>query len=229
MEQTVHPLSVAAIKEALAADAVLVDTRPATVFTQGFVPGSISIGLEGRFAEWASVLLPRNKPLVLITEKGKEGESASRLLKAGFTNITGYLQGGYETWSKSGEEIDLVIDIEADELAMDLPFDENIVVLDVRKPAEYAEGHVEDAVNVPLDEFTDLVNIANIEEEQNVYIHGASGYRSVIAASLLKRQGVHNIRNILGGWNAIREEGRIRKVKEPQNKKQGTDEQGTGE
>jgi hydroxyacylglutathione hydrolase len=220
METPLQPLSVAGVKEAIAADAVLLDTRPATLFTQGFIPGSISLGLEGKFAEWAAILLPRNKPLVLITEEGKEVESSDKLREKGFTNIAGFLKGGFATWRQSGEVADLVIDVEADELAMDLPFDEKIVVLDVRQPNEYAEGHVADAVNVPLDEFTDLVNIANIEEDQNVYIHCGAGYRSVVAASLLKRQGVHNIRNMLGGWNAIREEGRIKKVKEEQSDKE---------
>ena len=225
MAQPVEALSVAAVKEAIEAEAVLLDTRPTTVFTRGFVPGSISIGLEGKFVEWAGILLPRNKTLVLITEAGQEAESVARLQEAGFTQIAGYLEGGFEAWEKSGEEIDLVIDIEADEMAMDLPFDENIVVMDVRQPNEFAEGHVVDAVNVPLGEFSDLVNIANIEEEQNVYLHCGAGYRSVIAASLLKRQGVHNLRNILGGWNAIREENRIKKVKEAPKKNEQEDKE----
>ncbi len=214
MTQTVQPLSVAEVKAAIEADAVLVDTRPAAVFIYGFVPGSISLGLDGKFEEWAALLLPRSKPLVLVTEAGKESESAKRLQDKGFTNISGYLNGSFDAWRRSNEEVDLIIDIEADEMAMDLPFDEKIVVMDVRQPNEFAEGHVQDAMNVPLDEFSDLVNIANIEEEQNVYIHCGAGYRSTIAASLLKRQGVHNIRIIQGGWNAIREEARIKKVKE---------------
>lgn len=216
MQGALTPLSVASLKEALNNDAVLVDTRPATVFTLGFVPGSISIGLEGKFTEWAELLLPRNKPLVLVAEPGQEADAASRLREKGFTQLAGYLNGGFAAWRASGEEIDLVIDIEADEMAMDLPFDDNIVVMDVRQPNEYNEGHVVDAMNVPLAEFTDLVNIANIEEEQNVYIHCGAGYRSVIAASLLKRQGIHNIRNVLGGWDAIRQEDRIKKIKEEQ-------------
>lgn len=217
MEGTPKPMPVAAVKEAMEQDAIVLDSRPATQFTLGFVPGSINIGLDGKYAEWAEIILPRKKSLVLVTEKGKEAESAQKLAAKGFT-VAGYLDGGFEAWRNSGEEIDLIIDIEADEMAMDLPFDENIVVMDVRQPNEFAEGHVADAVNVPLDEFTDLVNIANIEEEQNVYIHCGAGYRSVIAASLLKRQGVHNLRNIVGGWDAIREEPRIKKAKEEKKK-----------
>jgi rhodanese-related sulfurtransferase len=108
----------------------------------------------------------------------------------------------------------MIIDVEADELAMDLPFDPNIVILDVRKPAEFGEGHIKDAQNIPLIDMTDPANIANLEEEQNIYVHCAGGYRSVIAASLLKRQGIHNLRNVLGGWAKIKEQERIETVKE---------------
>lgn len=216
MPQTLQPLSVAGVQEAVDAGAVLVDTRPATVFTSGFVPGSISIGLGASFAEWANALLPRNKPLVLVTDAGKETDSAEILGAEGFTNIAGFLEGGFDAWKSSGAEIDIIIDIEVDELAMDLPFDDKILVIDVRRPDEFAEGHVQDAENIPLDELADLANIANIEEEQNVYIHCRSGYRSVIAASLFKRQGVHNIRNVVGGWEAISKESRINQEKSQQ-------------
>jgi rhodanese-related sulfurtransferase len=117
-------------------------------------------------------------------------------------------------WVAAGEPIDLIIDVEADELAMDIPFDENLVVLDVRKPAEFADGHVKDARNIPLDELIDPAAMAQIEDEQNVYVHCAGGYRSVIAASLLKRQGIHNLRNVVGGWARIKEQENIETVKE---------------
>ncbi|MBN9298690.1 MAG: MBL fold metallo-hydrolase [Filimonas sp.] len=188
---------------------VVLDTRRADTFTMGFVPGSISIGLEGRFAEWAGSLLPFDKTLLLVTEQGKEKESIIRLARVGFQNFAGYLEGGFEAWQKSGEEIDMIIDIEADELAMDLPFDDNIVVMDVRKEAEFADGHVKDAVNVPLTSLIDPASMSAINDEDNVYVHCAGGYRSVIASSLLKRQGIHNIRNVVGGWSAIKEESKI--------------------
>jgi rhodanese-related sulfurtransferase len=128
--------------------------------------------------------------------------------------VAGYLQGGFEAWVAAGEPIDLIIDVEADELAMDIPFDENLVVLDVRKPAEFADGHVKDARNIPLDELIDPAAMAQIEDEQNVYVHCAGGYRSVIAVSLLKRQGIHNLRNVVGGWARIKEQENIETVKE---------------
>ena len=214
LQNGLTPLSVQEVKEALAGNTILLDTRPAVQFTQGLVPGSIFIGLEGRFAEWAGSLLPFNQPMILITEPGNERETIVRLARVGFSQVAGYLQGGFEAWVAAGEPIDLIIDVEADELAMDIPFDENLVVLDVRKPAEFADGHVKDARNIPLDELIDPAAMAQIEDEQNVYVHCAGGYRSVIAASLLKRQGIHNLRNVVGGWARIKEQENIETVKE---------------
>jgi hydroxyacylglutathione hydrolase len=195
-------------------DSIILDTRRSEEFTRGFVPRSVSIGLEGRFAEWAGSLLPFDKPIVLVTEPGKEKESVIRLARVGFSQMHGFLSGGLEEWKKAGEELDLIIDIEADELAMDLPFDQNLVVVDVRRETEFADGHVQGALNLPLTDFTDLGNMANFEEYQNLYLHCGSGYRSVIAASLLKRQGIHNLYNILGGFDAIKNQPGIEIVKE---------------
>ena len=215
LEKGLTPLSLQSFKDLIEqSEVILLDTRPATEFTQGFVPGAISIGLEGRFAEWAGSLLPFDKPIVLVTTPGMEKETVVRMARVGFSNIHGHLQGGFETWKAAGEEIDLIIDVEADELAMDLPFDDSIVVLDVRRETEFADGHVRGAVNVPLNDLTDPGNMANIEDDHNVYIHCAGGYRSVIAASLIKRQGIHNIRNILGGWGKIKEQKKIETDKE---------------
>jgi glyoxylase-like metal-dependent hydrolase (beta-lactamase superfamily II)/rhodanese-related sulfurtransferase len=183
---------------------IILDTRKATTFTKGFVPGSLSIGLEGRFAEWAGSLLPFDKKMVLVTDPGMERESIIRLARVGFDKIEGYLEGGFEAWEAAGETVDLIIDVEADELLMDIPFDDHMVIMDVRKETEFADGHVKDAVNVPLSTLTDPGMMANIEDTDNVYVHCAGGYRSVIAASMLKRQGIHNIRNVLGGWGEIK-------------------------
>jgi glyoxylase-like metal-dependent hydrolase (beta-lactamase superfamily II)/rhodanese-related sulfurtransferase len=206
LKKGLKALSIEEIKTEMEKDTILVDTRQPDEFTQGFIPGSINIGLDGRFAEWAGSLLPFDKPILLITEKDKEKETLVRLARVGFSNMIGYADGGFEAWKNAGEEIDVIIDVEADELAMDLPFDEKLVVLDVRKPVEYAEGHVKDAINLPLAELNDPLNMAIIEDDQNVYINCGSGYRSVIAASLFKRQGIHNVRNIVGGWDEIKKQ-----------------------
>ena len=209
------PLSVAAFKNKLKSDYTTLDTRPAAIFTQGFVPGSLFIGLEGRFAEWAGNILSFNLPILLITELGKEEETMIRLARVGFSKMEGYLKGGFDAWKKAGEKIDLVIDVESDELAMDIPHDPNLQVIDVRESTEFTEGHVKNAINLPLNEMTDLAQIANFEENQNLYVHCGGGYRSVIACSLLKSHGMHNLRNVVGGWEKIKEEGAIKIVKDP--------------
>lgn len=206
LQKGMQPLSVAAFKAKAADDQVIIlDTRNSSVFTEGFVPGSISIGLDGRFAEWAGSLLPFDKTIILITEAGKEKETIVRLARVGFDKMEGYLDGGFPAWQAAGEKVDMVIDVEADELAMDIPFDPNLVIVDVRKPAEYGDGHVKQALNMPLVDLMDPGTMADLEDTHNIYVHCAGGYRSVIAASLLKRQGIHNIRNVLGGWGKIKE------------------------
>ncbi len=207
-------LPVDAFKKLMADDILVLDTRHANKFTEGFVPGSIFIGLEGRFAEWAGALLPFDKSMILVTEPGKEEETVVRLARVGFDKMKGYLKGGFEAWLNAGEKVDMIISVEADELAMDLPHDPNIVVLDVRRETEYADGHIKDAQNIPLDEMTDVASIAGFEDNQNLYVHCAGGYRSVIAASILKRQGIHNLHNVLGGWNAIKEQKKIKTEKD---------------
>jgi hydroxyacylglutathione hydrolase len=214
LKQGMTPLSVDAFKKTVNEDTVILDTRRADTFTLGFVPGSISIGLEGRFAEWAGSLLPFDAPLLLVTDPGKEKETIIRLARVGFSKVMGYLDGGFAAWQQGGEEVDLIIDVEPDELMMDIPFDDRLVVVDVRKPAEYADGHLKDAQNIPLNDMTDPGVMSNLEEDQNIYVHCQGGYRSVIASSLLKRQGIHNIRNVVGGWNKIKEQEKAEVVKE---------------
>jgi rhodanese-related sulfurtransferase len=170
--------------------------------------------LEGRFAEWAGSLLPFDKPILLVTEPGEEKETIIRLARVGFDKVKGYLDGSYAAWKNAGEEIDMIIDIEPDELLMDMPYDKNLVVLDVRNPSEFAEGHVAGAVNLPLDDMNEPGSMANLDDTDNLYVHCAGGYRSVIASSLLKRQGFHNLRNIVGGWSKIKELEKVEIVKE---------------
>ena len=207
-------LSVEAFKAAMNDNVIVLDTRHANDFTQGFIPGSIFIGLEGRFAEWAGSILPFDKPILLVAAPGKEEESVVRLSRVGFDKMEGYLKGGFDAWKNANEKVDLIIDVEADELMMDIPHDPSLLVVDVRKEVEYADGHLVNAVNLPLDEMTDVAQMAQFEDKQNLYVHCAGGYRSVIASSLLKRQGIHNLRNVLGGWNKIKEQEKADIVKE---------------
>jgi len=210
-------LSVSAFKLAMEGeDIIILDTRNSSEFPQGFIPGSISIGLDGRFAEWAGSLLSFQKSFLLVTEPGKEKETIVRLARVGFDKMIGYLEGGFPAWKAAGEPIDLIIEVEADELAMDIPFDEHLLITDVRKETEYAGGHLKNALNLPLDNLKDPAAMCDLDESQNIYVHCAGGYRSVIAASLIKREGFHNVRNVVGGWNAIKAlADRFTIVKEP--------------
>lgn len=198
------PLSVEDFKNKMKEGAIVLDTRDAEEFTDGFIQGAVFIGLNGRFAEWSGSLLSFKDPIVLVTDKGKEEETLIRLARVGFEKVQGYLKGGYKAWKNAGEKTDMIINVEADELAMDIPFDNKLTVLDVRRFNEFAEGHIKNAINLPLSEMVDVAQIAQLEEDQNIYIHCGSGYRSVIAASLLKRQGYNNLRNVSGGWEKIK-------------------------
>jgi glyoxylase-like metal-dependent hydrolase (beta-lactamase superfamily II)/rhodanese-related sulfurtransferase len=207
-------LTVDQFKEISKGDVSILDTRHASEFTKGFIPGSIFIGLEGRFAEWAGSLLAFDKPILLVTEKGKEEESVIRLSRVGFSSMLGYLKGGYEAWAAAGETSDLIIDVEADELAMDIPHDPKLLVVDVRRETEYANAHIKNALNLTLNEMTDPLQLAQFEDDQNLYVHCAGGYRSVIAASLMKKHGIHNLRNVLGGWGKIKDQSSIQVEKD---------------
>lgn len=213
--KALKPLTVQQTKELIKDDKIiLLDTRNGSEFTEGFIPGSVFIGLEGRYAEWAGSLLPFDKTLVLVCDEGKEKESAVRLARVGFNLFAGYLKDGFKAWKDAGEPIDMIINIEPDELAMDLPYDDKLLVLDVRRETEFADGHIKDAISIPLINFTDPASLADFDESQNIYVHCRTGYRSVIAASLMKKQGIHNLYNVLGGWEKIKELQSIKQGKE---------------
>ena len=202
----IKALTIEEFKQLAKEDAIILDTRQATEFTAGFIPGSVFIGLEGRFAEWAGSLLPFDKKIILITPQGKEEETVIRLARVGFDKMSGVLNGGFEAWQQAGEKTDLIIDVEPDELMMDIPHDPNLIVVDVRREPEHADGHLKGSVNLPLSDMTNVALLAQFEEHENLYVHCAGGYRSVIALSILKKEGINNVRNVLGGWAKIKEE-----------------------
>jgi hydroxyacylglutathione hydrolase len=215
LESGLKRLSLEAFRNLMKVEgSILLDTRESDRFAEGFIPGSINIGLDGRFAEWAGSVLPFDKPIILVTDPGTERETVVRLARVGFSMMKGYLDGGFETWKTSKSPMDMIINVDAAELAIDLRFDPKLIILDVRREAEFADGHVQGAVNIPLDDLTDPGSMANIEDQHNIYVHCAGGYRSIIASSLLKRQGIHNLRNVTGGWGDIKDQAGIEIVKE---------------
>ncbi|MBA3648597.1 MAG: MBL fold metallo-hydrolase [Chitinophagales bacterium] len=180
---------------------IVLDTRNEEDFEKGFVPGSVFIGLNGRFAEWVGTILNIDDQILLVTAPGKEQEAVIRMARVGYENVTGYLEGGFEAWRNSGKLYDMVISIDAEELKLDYEFD-NIKIVDVRKESEYESGHVEGAINVVLQNLDRDINRIP-DKDAHLYIHCQGGFRSMVASSLLKRKGYQNLKNIYGGWVSI--------------------------
>lgn len=184
--------------------AIVLDVRHQDDFAKGHVPRSIFIGLGGSFAPWVGALIADVKqPILLVAPKGKEEETITRLSRVGFDGTLGYLEGGIETWENAGKEIDTVKSIDANEFKERLS--EEVPVFDVRKKTEYAAEHVGDAMLAPLDFIND--HLSEFPEKETFYVHCAGGYRSMIAASILKSRGIHNLVDVAGGFKAIKEVG----------------------
>lgn len=182
-------------------EAIILDTRTSSDFSKGFVPRSINIGINGDFAPWVGALIfDVKQPLLLVTAPGKEEETVTRLSRVGFDNILGHLQGGFDSWKNSGKEIDTVNRISALQFAQEVKLGKDCVI-DVRKDGEYKAEHVKDAQHKTLDQINNW--FAEIDSTKPFYLHCAGGYRSMIAASILKMRGIHNFKEIDGGFNAI--------------------------
>ena len=180
--------------------AVILDTRNAQVFSEGFIPNSINIGLDGQFAPWVGAMLPDvNQQLLLVTKIGQEEETVKRLARVGYDHVIGYLKDGFNSWKIAGNELDSVKRITADEFAE--RFKNEPIVIDVRKPGEFAAEHVDGAKSIPLDFINE--DMAEFPKEKPFIIHCAGGYRSMIAASILKSRGYDNFIEVAGGYSAI--------------------------
>ncbi len=208
LERGTKALSVDAF-EALAneTNALILDTREATVFTNGFIPNSINIGIDGSFATWVGTLVPDIKQeLLIVAEEGREAEVVTRLARVGYDYALGYLKGGVKSWVAAGKEIDKVISIDDDELATAYEH-EKINLLDVRKSSEYKSEHIPDAINTPLDYIND--SMSQIDQQKTYYVHCQGGYRSMTFISILQSRGYRNLINVKGGFKAIKSNGKI--------------------
>ncbi len=194
-------LSVQEVADAMESGVLVLDTRVADVFEKGFIPGSLNIGLNGMFAVWVGTLVDINQPLVLVTETGKESETVLRLARVGYENVIGYLDGGMQTWIQSGKKTDAVTTIQADDIQKYYGNTE-YVILDVRKPSEYENEHIKNAINIQLSEID--LRADELEADKKYIIHCAAGYRSMMAASILKEKGFNNFVNVAGGWGSIK-------------------------
>ncbi|WP_299531932.1 rhodanese-like domain-containing protein [Ulvibacterium sp.] len=185
--------------------AIILDVRHQEEYVKGHVPRSIFIGLNGDFAPWVGALIADTaQPILLLAPEGKEEETVTRLSRVGFDNTLGYLDGGFETWKKAGKEFDTIVSVSADVVTKSLE-NHKVPVFDVRKESEYKSEHLLSAENTPLDFLND--HMAKFPGEGTFYVHCAGGYRSVIAASILKSRGFHNLIDIAGGFGALKKEG----------------------
>lgn len=185
-------------------DTIVLDVRNQIDFIDGHIPRSIFIGLDGGFAPWVGALLADvEQKILLVVPNGREEEAVTRLSRVGFDRTLGYLQGGIHAWKRAGKEIDTLESIEADTFKEKL--EGSIPVFDVRNDGEYTNGRVPCAAHAPLGLLNQYVN--TFPEGNKCYLYCAGGYRSVIAASILKSRGIHNVVNVAGGFAAIKKSG----------------------
>jgi hydroxyacylglutathione hydrolase len=182
-------------------DAIILDVRHQTEFVKGFIPQSIFIGIDGGFAPWVGALIKDiEQPILLVTPQGKEEDTITRLSRVGFDNVLGYLDGSFTSWQKAGKEVDTLRSVSVQVLEQRI--NEKAFVFDVRKPGEFASEHITGAESTPLDFLNN--HISEFPKKDDFYVHCAGGYRSVIAASILKARGFHNTIDVAGGYAAVR-------------------------
>ena len=185
--------------------AVILDVRHQDDFAKGHIPRAIFIGIDGGFAPWVGALIVDVKqPILLVTPEGREEETVTRLSRVGFDQTSGYLQGGFDTWKKAKREYDTVNSITAEVFKSELST-KKAPIYDVRKEQEYVSEHIEKAFNTPLDSLN--THLGALPKVEPFYVHCAGGYRSMIAASILKSRGIHNLVDVKGGIKAIKEAG----------------------
>ena len=209
IQRGTRPLGVEAFEAAAnETGAVILDTRDPEKFAKGFIPNSINIGIDGNFAPWVGSLIPDIKqPILIVADEFREEEVVTRLARVGYDHAIGYLKGGFEAWEKAGRETDEISSITAEELAA-IKKHEKVTLLDVRRRSEYDSEHVEGAENAPLDYMTD--SMLKVKKNGPVYVHCASGYRSMIFTSILKARGYDNVIDIKGGYKALKESGKFK-------------------
>ena len=182
---------------------ILIDTRSKDQWLNSHIPNSLHITLATVKYAVAMGAIEKKSPLLLVLDSSLEKETLAYFSEAGFDNILGHLQGGFETWQNSGLRKDMLIDVEVDELAMDIPFDEFLMPLDIREEEVYNKSHIKNSVSLPLAEFMDPGSMSELDEHFNIYIISEDGTTNTLAASMLKKQGIHNIRIVNDGWVAV--------------------------
>jgi hydroxyacylglutathione hydrolase len=203
MQKNTIALNVNEFESAIVKGAMVLDTRDADIFEKGYIKGAINIGLNGQYAPWVGALLDPKVPLLILAEEGKEAEAVLRLARVGYENVLGYLKGGIATWKNAGKAMETVVGIDPDEFVKTIQEQDNII--DVRNPGEWTGGVIEGAQLIALAELEKKLN--ELDKNKHYYVHCAGGYRSMMASSILKKNGFTNIINVRGGINKLKEAG----------------------
>ncbi|WP_291866429.1 MBL fold metallo-hydrolase [Maribacter sp.] len=183
--------------------AIVLDTRDASDFAKAHIPNSINIGINGSFAQWVGEMIPNVKQeILLVTYPEQEEESLTRLSRVGYDNTIGFLGGGLPSWRKAGKEIDRINRITSKEFEAGY-IAKMPLIIDIRKKSEYNSEHVIGAINIPLNEINQ--RLAELPKEKPFVIYCAGGYRSMIAASILKQRGWDDFADVIGGFTDIKE------------------------
>ena len=183
-------------------DVIILDVRDKNEFASGHIPNSLFIGIDGMFAPWAGTVIEEiSTPLLLIIPKGREKETIKRLARVGFDNTLGYLNGGFTSWKDAGKKIDYINTIPPNKFE-EKSKKKSLRVYDLRKPFEFNSSRLENSINVPLNNLNQ--NIKDSEKENELFLHCQTGYRSMIASSLLKIKGYKNVNDIDGGFVALK-------------------------
>lgn len=203
MTKNTLPLSISEFEKEMGAGVTILDARDPDAFEKGYIPGSINIGLNGQYAPWVGALLDAHTPLLFIADEGKEAEAVLRLARVGYENVRGYLQGGITAWKNANKPMDVIESISAVEFYKGLKNEDNII--DVRKKGEVEGGMIENAQHLCLSGFQNELH--TLDKNKHYYIHCAGGYRSMMAASIMKQRGYNKITNVKGGMAKIKETG----------------------
>ena len=189
-------------------DVLVIDARKATVFAEGFIPGSVNIGVVGSFAVWVGTVVPDiHQKILLVAEPGQEEEVITRLARVGYDNPIGFLEGGFQSWKLANKAFETIKTISAEAFAKEIEQNPMLPVLDVRKKSEFDSEHLINAINTPLDYYEN--QLEEIDPNQTYFVHCAGGYRSMLFISLLRKKGFKNLIDINGGFTAIKSTGMV--------------------
>lgn len=201
LNRNIKALDITQVKKHIEHGALVLDTRNANDFEKGFIKNAINIGLDGTFAVWVGTLIDINKTLIIIADEGKEHEAILRLARVGYENVAGYLQGGIKAWLAAGNAVETINSITPEEFAKRITASDE-TILDVRKTGEYESGHVKNAQHVCLSKL--MNELPRMDKNKNYLVHCAGGYRSMIAASIMKANGFNHFVNVYGGFGKIK-------------------------